>query len=363
MASVAIQPPPGTTSDRRSPLCPRPPPRAPHLRALRKARGWTQQEVAERVCQLAIARGESEPGINASMVSKWERGKKGVCPRYRRLLAALYRVPISGLGLPDAGDADGDADEHTLVSMIDSAAELLDQLGGPGRALRAHVLAATTDEVLDRRSLLSTLDTPAPALVADPVLFEDLADRYDAAHATAAPAALMTALNAHLRAVGTAIEKATSTGLRQRLTSNRARVAILAGRVAADGLGNPTAARSFYATAYDDALETGEHQVAAIARGYAAQLATSGGQLIAALEHLRAASALAGNDPSLGSWLATIEATTHAAAGRPDAAYDALRRAHDSHDEAGYRSHSAVRWFHFQDTGCVRLVTDDSPAA
>lgn len=42
---------------------------------------------------------QSHPGVDTSMVSKWERGAKGVSPRYRALLAALFRVPISDLGL------------------------------------------------------------------------------------------------------------------------------------------------------------------------------------------------------------------------------------------------------------------------
>jgi hypothetical protein len=38
-------------------------------------------------------------------------------------------------------------------------------------------------------------------------------------------------------------------------------------------------------------------------------------------------------------------------------------RARDAYGEPGYRRPSAVRWFHFQDTSCIRLVTDDIPAA
>jgi hypothetical protein len=136
----------------------------------------------------------------------------------------------------------------------------------PGRALRAHVLAAATDEALDRRSILVTLDEPAPALVTDPAHFEDLADRYDAAYPTAAPVAMMTALQTHLRAVSAGSRKP-----RPRADASASPATAPASPSSpAERPDNPTAARAFFATAYDDALETGEHPVAAIARGYTA---------------------------------------------------------------------------------------------
>lgn len=74
----------------------------PHLRELRLDRGWTQQEVADRLSQLAWSRKEGLVGVNQDMVAKWERGKKNPSPRYRVLLAALYRVTPDQLGLPRA---------------------------------------------------------------------------------------------------------------------------------------------------------------------------------------------------------------------------------------------------------------------
>jgi hypothetical protein len=38
-------------------------------------------------------------GINADMVAKWERGVKGISPRYRELLCRLFGVIPAQLGL------------------------------------------------------------------------------------------------------------------------------------------------------------------------------------------------------------------------------------------------------------------------
>ena len=48
------------------------------LRAYRDRRGLTQGRVADEIAQLAWYRKETHVGINADMVSKWERGSKAV---------------------------------------------------------------------------------------------------------------------------------------------------------------------------------------------------------------------------------------------------------------------------------------------
>jgi len=276
------------------------------LRELRIERGWTQQDVAERLIQLAWTRLREHAAVNADMVAKWERGAKGVSPRYRKLLAALFGVIADQLGLPGAtsGHSSSLPDDQSFVAMVDNAAELLNELGGAGRVVRTQVLAALTDEVLTRRSMFAMLDATAPIAAAPPseatlADLESLAERYETAHATATPAALMTAVSAHLRILTDALRGTRPPGMRQRMLRNRARVAVLAGRLAAEDLGNIMAARAYYAQAADDAHEINEHPVAAIATGYAAKLAIQDGQPAAALQRLRTAAGLAVTDPTI----------------------------------------------------------------
>lgn len=284
-------------------------PPANRLYELRMERGWTQQEVADRIIRRSR---DPHTSVTADTVSKWERGARGISARYRGLLAGIFGVSVDQLGLP--GLARGTAQtrgDGSLVAMVDQAAELLDQLGDAGHAVRPQVLAALTDEVLSRRTMLAFIDTPEPATTApSPDELDTLAGQYEARHHTATPAALMTALTAHLRMVADALSRGPSTGTRQRLLSNRARVSVLAGQVSLD-LGNAMAARAYYAQAVDDGYELGDLPVAATAHGYAARLALAEGQAAAALRHVDAADRLDVTDPAIVSWLSGIAAEAH----------------------------------------------------
>jgi transcriptional regulator with XRE-family HTH domain len=264
----------------------------PRIRELRNERGWTQQELADRIIRRSR---DKQIGVTADTISKWERGDKGISARYRALLAAVFGLTIDQLGRPGLarGQNAAQQDHGSLVAIVDQAAELLDQLGNAGRAVRPQVLAALTEDVLSRRSMLAFIDTPAPApSPPSPDELDMLADRYQAAAATATPAALMTALTAHLRMVADALSRSPSAGTRQRLLRNRARIAILAGQLSSDALGNRMAARAYYAQATDDAYELNDYQVAVIAHSEAARLATAEGHPAAAKHHLEAAARL-----------------------------------------------------------------------
>jgi transcriptional regulator with XRE-family HTH domain len=343
------------------------------LRQLRLERGWTQADVAERLGLVAWTHHREQAAVNADMVAKWERGAKGISPRYRKLLAALFHVPAGQLDA-SAGESGSPPAADSLVAMVDNAAELLNQLGPAGQVVRPQVLAALTDEILTRRSALPLLD-PAPvavasARVADVTITEldALAERYEAAHPTADPGALLTALTAQLRVIGDALLAARSAAVRHGVLRNRVRVAILAGRLAAEDLGNPMAARAYYAQASDDADELADHALTAIAGGYSAQLAIGEGQPSAALCRLRAAETLGVTDPTITSWLAAIEATAHAANGHEPAAGAALGRAHAVLSPPA--PSRTVPWFADHDparlaalTGRVQLCAGDPPGA
>ncbi len=71
------------------------------LRLQRRRRGWSQEEVAAGLHRVAAALGEPEPGVDATMVSRWERGSRRPRPRYVRLLCRLFDLPAEELGLVD----------------------------------------------------------------------------------------------------------------------------------------------------------------------------------------------------------------------------------------------------------------------
>jgi transcriptional regulator with XRE-family HTH domain len=69
------------------------------LRLHRRLRGWSQEDVAAGLHRLAASLDEPEPGVNATMVSRWERGVRRPRTRYVRLFGRLFELPVEQLGL------------------------------------------------------------------------------------------------------------------------------------------------------------------------------------------------------------------------------------------------------------------------
>ena len=69
------------------------------LQRQRRLRGWSQEDVAAGLCRVASARGESDLGVDATTVSRWERGIRHPRPRYVRLLSQLFDLSAEELGL------------------------------------------------------------------------------------------------------------------------------------------------------------------------------------------------------------------------------------------------------------------------
>ena len=309
----------------------------PRLRELRIEVGWTQQQLADKLAHLAWTHGQGHAAVNADMVAKWERGVKGISPRYRALLCQLFGVTAEQLGFtPTPSDTTSRPahDAESLVSMLDGAASLLDQLGAAGTALAPQMLSAWKDTATTRRTMLGLLDPAATdpagharAATATITDLEQLAQRYQDLHATADPAALLTPVAAHLRMATAALSRENTAAQRHRLLRNRAAGATLAGRVAGDDLGDADSGRSYYSLAVDSAREAHDHQAAATTLGYTAQLAHTQGMTAAALDHLATALVHAERAPIVASWLAGIQASIHADSGDHLSAADALHRA------------------------------------
>src|SRR5690348_12664653 len=116
----------------------------PRLREFRERRGLTQQEVAEELTKLAWSRDHQRVGVNADMVSKWERGEKRPSRMYRDLYCLLFRVTSAELGLTGA-EASLDLPEPQLPEA---------RLAGLHPQSSLHV---AEDEFVDRRSVLMLL--------------------------------------------------------------------------------------------------------------------------------------------------------------------------------------------------------------
>src|ERR1019366_508285 len=133
----------------------------PRLKELREERGWTQQDVADQLARIAWLRHRERVGVNADMVSKWERGEKHPRPHYRDLLCLLFGVDAQTLGIgvaahPSAGPR-SQAEEGTLIATLGGAASLLDQLGAAGAILQPRMFGVWKDELMHRRAMLKLI--------------------------------------------------------------------------------------------------------------------------------------------------------------------------------------------------------------
>ena len=126
------------------------------LREQRLRRGWSLDHMADQLRRLASRLGESEPGVDGNMISRWERGLHRPGPRYVRLLRLLYDEAPEGLGLLMAAEdpVAGRASETFELAMqatasgLDQAAIDLLMLGTEAeilkpRELRRRIAAAT----------------------------------------------------------------------------------------------------------------------------------------------------------------------------------------------------------------------------
>ncbi|MGH3781890.1 MAG: hypothetical protein ACRDRO_15030, partial [Pseudonocardiaceae bacterium] len=179
----------------------------------------------------------------------------------------------------------------------------------------------------------------ARAVTATVTDFEQLADRYQALHATADPTALLTPVAAHVRMVTAALSREDTPAQRRRLLRNLATVATLAGRLAYEDLGDVLSGRAYYSMAADSAREADDDQTAATVLGYAAQLAHAEGMTGAAVDHLVAALAHAEHAPDLAPWLASIQAIVCADSGDHTNAEDALQRAEPTTHQPATQPH------------------------
>src|SRR6266568_1888717 len=342
----------------------------PQLRALREERGWTQQDVVDQVSRRAWLRRHERVGINADMVSKWERGEKRPSPRYRELLGLVFETDAHSLGLggsaPIEAGTHSEVDGNSLIEMLGGAASLLDQLGAAGSILQPRMFDVWKDELMQRRALLKLMGLATSAGVV-PALdrestrsgkvtpndvqdLDHLADRYQALYHSTAPAVLMTPVVAHLETLRDFLRQGASASLRRRLFANRARVATLAGRLAFFDLKDSLTARGYYNLALESAREAGDHLQAAAALGHVAFIPATEFCHSAALDYLRAANHQTGKHPDgrVASWLSAVESEIRANAGTHSEALAAIDQAREKLANPGLIAD--LPWFDYYDS-------------
>jgi transcriptional regulator with XRE-family HTH domain len=272
------------------------------LREQRIIRGWSQNDVADRMYEIATTRGLPEPrGLDASYVSRWERGMMPE-PYYGYLLCLAFDVRPGDLGLPgeyrpgEAADPAPVTDLHSSSRRIDSE-RIADSLVHTGRV----------DVVLldDLGAIVRTYANQAQAI---------------------APAVLLPAVLDHLRRVRSLLGGSHPEATRRRLQVIACETFVVAGRLAfwADNRGD---AAAYFAAAQQLALEAGEGKFRAMALAFRADLfsvvpylGTIPGNTSIALAMFDHAASLDAADwsPLLRAWVLACRAEEHAILGRAD---------------------------------------------
>jgi transcriptional regulator with XRE-family HTH domain len=324
------------------------------LRAYRERRGLTQGRVADEIAQLAWYRKETHVGINADMVSKWERGTKAVSSLYQELLCDLFGATREQLGFREpesqAAGPDGEGGSGGVIA-------LLTRLGEAASLLGPAVLDTWKVEQLKRRTLLElmgaapetlTLGAPTRASARVTQQLDTLADGYQTLYHSSAPLDLMAPVVTHLRTIGTLLRQHPALGERRQLLRNRSRVATLAGRIAFFDLDDPMSARGYYNVAVEAAGEANDRLLAATALGHMSFIPVAEHSFTAAQDYLRGARQHLDRSPHAGvsSWLAAVETEIHTNSRAELAALEAVDRARDALDAGPGQT---LSWFDYYD--------------
>ncbi len=317
------------------------------LRTERRLRGWSQDDVAAGLHRIAAELGEPEPGVDATMVSRWERGTRTPRPRYVRLLCRLFGLPPAQLGLVDPAFVDDaavgalpstrEADDAVRRDFIRRIAALLgvaavppgfDPLGpGPWERLThalRHPGQLQPSVIEDLERVTHALESLEPTLISSRSLLGPVAG--------------------HLEAITGLLQGSLTPSLRRRLCSLAGETAALAGWLRWD-LDDLDGAAAYFRAGAEAAKEADDAALGAYLLGCLAcrpphrehpesRLRRLNGHLYGfRREHA---------SPLTRAWLEAKEADAHAMLGRRDDCLRALDRAEAAlararSDDAGAR--------------------------
>jgi transcriptional regulator with XRE-family HTH domain len=194
--------------------------------------------VAAGLCRVASSTGEQELGVDATMVSRWERGTRHPRPRYMRLLCQLFDLPAEQLGLvPEAELAlvpllpvdELEGDETERRSFLQEIAALLGLAPLPPFLPQGPTGAdAGRPESWER--LEHALGRPGQVDVAAIEQLERVTEALERLEPTAVSSrALLGPATGHLDAVSMLLQASLPSGLRTRLSALAGETAALVG--------------------------------------------------------------------------------------------------------------------------------------
>jgi transcriptional regulator with XRE-family HTH domain len=238
----------------------------------RLQRGWSYEEVADRVRAAMAQRGEIDTGLTANTVRRWETGERTPDPRYRKHLVTIYGKPASELGLLTTEelamrpDTVGVEDLRWLLDMIVGRSG--SESGAfPRSTLLRGLVAAGVVPLL--APLLSLEGATGDARSTDPETYVTITKCHRGMYWTVPARALYEAVYAHTQ-LGVELLRGASSSIRPRLAAALAESALLTARIAFFDLSSPAVAERCFEVARAATREAGDHALAAAVLGHTA---------------------------------------------------------------------------------------------
>jgi transcriptional regulator with XRE-family HTH domain len=338
------------------------------LRELRVRRAWTQQDVALRLGRLALLVDSVHVGVNADMVSKWERGEKCPSAMYVRLLSGLFEVSPAEFALSESdGTPDASASARVAYTDVLDMLDLPDGTPAVGDLLFPKMLEIGRRELLHRRQMLRAMGI-APAAVGldalslaspiSPVASSAAAggphlDRLRAAtrelevlYHSADPRRLTTPIEALALAIEDALPEVRDRARRRLGLRLLSRANLLAGRLALFDLRRPLEARARLDLAREAAQEAGDGLLASVIFGHMAFLPGMKKNYSSSASYLSAARGATSSQPGpVKAWLCAVDGELNTWA----RCFDLARKAHDRARTLMSHQDAVPEWFDFFD--------------
>ncbi|GAB3146971.1 hypothetical protein GCM10027290_29520 [Micromonospora sonneratiae] len=285
----------------------------------RLQRGWSYEEITERIRTEMSRTGETDTGLNANTVRRWEIGERWPDPRYRKHLVAILGKPASDLGLLTPDELAVRPDAETLHEFR----RLWDMLTGDDNGNgwdRASVLRALVGaSMLPLVAPLLSLDPEAAyadGKTIDPDAYRQIVRCQRELYWTSPARPLYEAAYAHTQ-LGIGLMRAAAGISRASLASALAESALLTARLAFFDLSQPAIAERCYDVALAATREAGDHALAAAVLGHMAFVPAFGHDpasarplIDAALQHT-----WHGVSPMVRSWLHCVASEVEVRAG------------------------------------------------
>jgi transcriptional regulator with XRE-family HTH domain len=333
------------------------------LRWERQRRGWSQDDVVDRLQEVAAKRGAPEPGVDRNTVSRWERGISRPTPRYIQLLSAVFGAPPEDLGLvsPPPPPPSGPAppwDPPRIAELLGKLRPDVDRRTFLRQAAGVAGIAAglttfpSPPEGEPWERLVHALSRPLPL---DPELVTNMETLTTSLHDLEArmPARqLIAQLSLHLDRLADLLQGTTTEQQRRRLVGTAGDTAVLGAWVAWD-MGDRPGAFRLYETAITAAREGDDPALRACILAYASYGASADGDARRARDLLELArqSVEGKGYPATYAWISCRQAEETAALGEEQAALRLLESGLTSFQKA--ESDTERVWTRFLDPARV----------